>query len=316
MTKVLITGGAGFIGSHLAGAFVAAGAGVRVLDDLSTGSLDNLEALPVELVVGDICDPEVVDRAVQGCDLLIHQAALVSVPKSIENPALTYRTNVTGTFNLFEAARQEGIRRVVYASSSAVYGNLPGLPKREDDALEAGTPYAASKLMIENLANAYRASYGMDIAGLRYMNVFGPRQDPSSPYSGVLSLFCQAAISGDLCTVYGDGEQTRDFIYVNDVVQANLLAAKAPADKLPDPAIFNIGRGEQNSLNQILDMLAELTGGKISVAYEAARPGDIKHSVADINRARKCLDFRPEVSVVDGLRDTLEWFGSKRPKPN
>lgn len=307
MIQVLITGGAGFIGSHLASAFIAQGAKVRVLDDLSSGSRDNLEGLPVELHVGDIADAATVQSAVSGCDLIIHQAALVSVPGSIRDPRLTYQTNVTGSFNLFEAARLQGAGRIVYASTSALYGNLPGLPKREDDRLDATSPYAASKLMVENLATAYRATYGMELIGLRYMNVFGPRQDPSSPYSGVLSLFCQAAISGEKCTVFGDGEQTRDFVFVEDVVQANLLAASVPDEKLPDVPVFNVGRGEQSSLNQILDMLAELTRQKIDAEYGDDRPGDIKHSVADIRRIREVLGYEPATTVIDGLMETLDW---------
>ncbi len=306
--RILITGGAGFIGSHLTAALAKEGAEVRVLDNLSSGSQENLEGLPVELLVGDVADAAVVHQAVSGCELIFHQAALVSAPYSIENPKLTYRTNVAGTFNVLEAARQAGISRIIYASSSAIYGNLPGLPKREDDPLQSITPYAAAKQMNEILAVAYRAAYGMEIIGLRYMNVFGPRQDPSSPYSGVLSIFCQAAINGNPCTIYGDGEQTRDFVYVQDVVEANLLAARVFAKRLPETAVFNVGRGEQTSLNQIIDLLIELTGKQIPVTYAAERPGDIKHSVADISRGQEILGFQPKTRVIDGLQATLEWF--------
>jgi UDP-glucose 4-epimerase len=306
--RVLVTGGAGFIGSHLATALVAEGAIVRVLDDLSSGNPANLEELPVELMVGDVADADMVRKAVSGCDLIFHQAALVSVPLSIKEPLSTFRTNVTGTFNLFEAARQAGIQRIIYASSSAVYGNLPGLPKREEQQLQPASPYAATKQMNEVLATAYRVTYGLELVGLRYMNVFGPRQDPSSPYSGVLSIFCQAAISGETCTIYGDGEQSRDFVYVEDVVQANLLAARVAAASLPATAVFNIGRGEQTTLNQVLDMLEELVGRPIRAHYTDERAGDIKHSVADTRRAEELLGFSPRTRVIDGLKATLAWF--------
>lgn len=306
--RVLVTGGAGFVGSHLTAALVAEGARVRVLDDLSSGKASNLAGLPAELMVGDIAEPGVVQEAVSGCELIFHQAALVSVPLSIQEPALAYRTNVTGTFNVFEAARQAGIRRVVYASSSAVYGNLPGLPKQEDHQLEPASPYAATKQMNEVLATAYGIAFGLELVGLRYMNVFGPRQDPSSPYSGVLSIFCRAVVDDEPCTIHGDGEQSRDFVFVEDVVQANLLAANAEAQTLPASAVFNIGRGEQTTLNQIVAMLAELAGRPMNVRYGDERPGDIKHSVADIRRAEEVLGYSPQTSLIDGLRSTLAWF--------
>lgn len=306
--RVLVTGGAGFIGSHLTAALLAEGASVRVLDDMSTGSLANLEGMSPEIIIGDIADPEVVDRAAAGCDLIFHLAALVSAPYSLENPMLTFRTNVTGTFNLLEAARQMGVRRFVYASSSAVYGNLPGLPKKEDDLLAPVTPYAATKQVNEVMAGAYTAAYGLPAVGLRFMNVFGPRQDPNSPYSGVLSIFCRAAVYGNECTIYGDGEQTRDFVYVDDVARAIMLAASAPTERLPERAVLNVGLGKQTSLNQIVEMLGELTRQPLEVSYSAERSGDIKHSVADTTRAREVLGFQPETRVVDGLRATLDWF--------
>lgn len=306
--RVLVTGGAGFIGSHLAAAWVAAGASVRVLDDLSSGKRENLAGLPVELIVGDVAEMDVVATAVAGCDLIFHQAAFVSVPRSINEPALNQRSNVTGTFNLFEAARRAGVRRVVYASSSAVYGNLPGLPKRECDPLQLLTPYAAAKRAAEIMAESFNAAYGMEFVGLRYMNVFGPRQDPASPYSGVLSIFCQAAIAGQGVTIYGDGEQTRDFVYVADVVRANLLAAQAPASRLSPAPVFNVGCGEQTSLNQIVAMLSAITERPLPAVYQSERNGDIKHSMADISQAREKLGFGPETAVADGLRTTLDWF--------
>jgi UDP-glucose 4-epimerase len=313
--RVLVTGGAGFIGSHLTAALVAQGAQVRVLDDLSTGSRQNLDGLPVTLIEGDVADAAVVRTAVDGCDLVLHQAALVSVPRSITEPALHHQSNVIGSFNVFEAARQAGVRRLVYASSSAVYGDQPGLPKREDDPVAPISPYGVGKRMNELLAVSYAAVYGLELVGLRYMNVFGPRQDPSSPYSGVLSLFCRAAIAGQRCTIYGDGRQTRDFIYVDDVVRANLLAAALPAERLPAQAVFNVGYGQQTSLNQIVEILGVLTGRPLATVYEAERPGDIKHSVADISRAQRILGFQPQTTLEEGLRATLAWFRGQRSLP-
>lgn len=306
--RVLITGGAGFIGSHLAAALVAEGAQVRVLDNLSSGSRRNLDGVPATLIEGDVADAAVVRTAVSGCDLVFHQAALVSVPRSITEPALHHQSNVVGTFNVFDAARQAGVRRLVYASSAAVYGDRPGLPKREDDPVVPVSPYGAGKRMNELLAAIYAAVYDLELVGLRYMNVFGPRQDPSSPYSGVLSIFCQAAIAGQRCTIYGDGRQTRDFIYVADVVRANLLAASLPAERLPAQAVFNVGRGQQTSLNQIVEILGELRGRPLVTVYEAERPGDIRHSVADISRAQQILGFQPQTTLKEGLRATLAWF--------
>lgn len=306
--QVLVTGGAGFIGSHLAAALAAQGHQVRVLDNLSSGRRENLAGAAVELVVGDIRDWVVVETAVSGCDLVFHQAALVSVPQSIAEPRQNHQVNVDGTFHVFEAARQAGVRRVIYASSAAVYGNLPGLPKRESDPLAPISPYAAAKLMNETMAQAYTAVYGMELIGLRYMNVFGPRQDPSSPYSGVLSIFCRAAISGRGVTIFGDGAQTRDFVYVADVVQANLRAAQADWSQLGKQQVFNVGRGQQTSLNQIVVILEEIVGQPMPVQHGPERPGDIKHSIADIQAAQKSFAFDPQVSVADGLRETVAWF--------
>ncbi|MDJ0753296.1 MAG: NAD-dependent epimerase/dehydratase family protein [Ardenticatenaceae bacterium] len=305
MTRVLVTGGAGFIGSHLVARLDADGVEVLVLDNLSTGSLDNLAGLNYQFFEGDIADFDILKRAAAGCDLIFHQAAMVSVPQSLAHPDLNHRSNIIGNSNLFEAARQAGVGRVVYASSAAVYGNRPGLPKKENDSTESLTPYSAGKLFSEILGQTYLNAYGLESVGLRYMNVFGPRQDPSSPYSGVLSIFCQAALNDGVCKVFGDGEQTRDFIYVEDVVQANLKAAFAPANQLGDNYIFNIGRGEQTSLNHILRVLGELTGKAINVIYMEERHGDIRHSVADISAARKVLKFDPQVTIKEGLKQTL-----------
>ena len=306
--QVLVTGGAGFIGSHLVAALVARGDSVRVLDNLRTGKRDNLAGLGVELIEGDIGDEAVVQTAVANCHTIYHLAAMVSVPESVANPHLNQRINVTGMFNVLEAARLARVQRVVYSSSSAVYGNLPHLPAQENSQPVPISPYGAAKWMNEIMAESYRTSFGLNAIGLRYMNVFGPRQDPSSPYSGVLSIFCRAAINGDGITIFGDGSQTRDFVFVEDVVQANLLAAQLPASQMPTQPIFNIGRGEQTTINEIVDMLSELAKRPIPITYAPPRPGDIQHSVADISQAQSVLGYQPKTTVLDGLNSTLDWF--------
>jgi UDP-glucose 4-epimerase len=305
--NVLVTGGAGFIGSHLTTALWADGHSVTVFDNLSTGKQDNLSGLPVKFIQGDVTDFAALRQAVAGCEVVFHQAAMVSVPRSITEPILNHQTNVTGTFNLFEAARQAGVRRVVYASSAAVYGAEPTLPKKETSLVVPLTPYGAAKHMAEVYAAAYAAVYPeIEFVGLRYMNVFGPRQDPASPYSGVLSIFCQAALHGHTCTIFGDGEQTRDFVYVSDVVQANLLAATKP---LPQRmSLFNVGCGQQTTLNQIVTLLAELSSTPLKAIYAPERPGDIRHSVADVTFISQSLGYSPKVSLREGLRETLNWF--------
>jgi UDP-glucose 4-epimerase len=308
--KVLVTGGAGFIGSHLVRALLDNKHEVRVLDNLSSGRRQNLAKLDFEFVEGDVADASCVNTAVQGCDLIYHQAALVSVPKSIENPSLNHAVNVTGTFNLFEAARQAGIQRIIYASSAAVYGNDPKLPKQEDDPVAPITPYAMAKRTCELLADVYGAMYGIDSVGLRYMNVFGPKQDPSSPYSGVLSIFCESALADEGVTIFGDGEQTRDFVFVDDVVQANMLAGFQPKAKLAKAVRFNVGCGVQTSLNQIIEMLGQIRGQLMPISYQPARQGDIQHSVADIHQIQESLGFMPETAVIDGLTKTINWMKS------
>lgn len=306
--QVLVTGGAGFIGSHLTQALVQAGHSVRVLDNLSSGSVDNLAGVAVDFIEGDVADWEVVKTAVHDCDLVFHQAALVSVPQSIAEPALNHAVNVTGAFHVFEAARQAGVRRVVYASSAAVYGNLPNLPKKESDAVAPLTPYAMAKRAGELLAAVYAASYGLESVGLRYMNVFGPRQDPSSPYSGVLSIFCSRVLAGQPLIIHGDGNQTRDFIFVSDVVKANLLAAGVKPLQAGASPIYNIGLGKHTSLNTIVDLLGQIVGHQIEKTHRPSRAGDIKHSVADIALARRRLGFAPETTFQTGLKVTLAWF--------
>lgn len=306
--RILITGGAGFIGSHLAAALVQAGHSVRVLDNLSTGRIENLAGLHIEFIQGDLADLDTVLRAVSGCDLVFHQAAMVSVPRSMSDPILNHESNVTGTFHVFEASRRSGVKRVVYASSAAVYGDEPTLPKRENSTIAPLSPYGAAKYIAEIYAHAFAVAYKdpVSFVGLRYMNVFGPRQDPSSPYSGVLSIFCQAALEGSPCIIYGDGEQTRDFVYVSDVVRANLLAGTVSLQN--SSSVFNIGCGMSTSLNQVIGILNELLPKPVEVIYEEPRPGDIRHSVADIQLAAACMGYDPQVTFRDGLKSSLEWF--------
>ena len=314
--QILVTGGAGFIGSHLVAALSQEGASVCVLDNLSTGRRENLAGISHTFQQGDITDWETTRAAANGCDIIFHHAALVSVPQSLAQPEHNHEVNVTGFFHVLEAARQAGARRVVYASSAAVYGNMPGLPKTETTPLQLLTPYAAAKHINEQYAAAYTAAYGLETIGLRYMNVFGPRQAPTSPYSGVLSIFCRAALTGQPCRIHGDGEQTRDFIYVTDVVRANLQAAGIPAATCATHPILNIGRGQQTSLNQIIATLRDLLGRPIPVVHDAPRPGDIRHSQADISRARAALRWTPQVTLHDGLAHTLNWFKQQSPEGN
>jgi len=305
--NALVTGGAGFIGSHLTAALLANGHTVSVFDNLSTGKQVNLAGLRVNFIKGELTDLEAVKKAVIGHDVVFHLAGMVSVPRSIAEPGLNHQINVTGTFNLFEAARLTGVRRVVYASSAAVYGAEPTLPAKEDSTVVPMSPYGAAKYIAEIYALAYAAVYPeIEFVGLRYMNVYGPRQDPSSPYSGVLSIFCQAVLNGRTCTIFGDGQQTRDFVYVSDIVEANLLAARKP---LPQRAVvFNVGCGQQTSLNQIVTLLSELGPAPLKAIYVDERPGDIRHSVADISFISQSLGFAPKVSLREGLRETLNWF--------
>lgn len=304
--RVLITGGAGFIGSHLAHALVAQGQTVRVLDNFSTGSRANLAGCAVDIIEGDVTDWPTVCRAVEGCDLAFHQAALVSPSRSMAYPALNHAVNVTGTFHVFEAARQAGLRRVVYASTAAVYGQRPGLPKRETDPTAPLTPYGAAKVMNETEASVYNQAYGLECIGLRYMNVYGPRQDPESPYSGVLSIFCQAVVRGQGVTILGDGEQTRDFVFVDDVVTALLAMTEGPFSA--ENSLMNVGCGVAVSLNQVVALLGELVGRPVPVTYAAERPGDIRHSCADITRLVQVTGFRPQTDLRAGLTATLNWL--------
>lgn len=303
--RVLVTGGAGFIGSHLVDALLARGATVVVLDNFSTGRHANLAGKPLQLVEADVADLDAVCRAAAGCELILHQAALASVPRALAEPALNYRSNISGTFNVLEAARRAGVARVVYASSSAVYGPQTALPLDETLPPNPISPYAMAKLVGEELARSYARSYGLSVVCLRYMNVYGPRQDPGSPYSGVISIFVTRALAGRPVTIYGDGAQTRDFVYVGDVVAANLAAAALATGDAP--AIINIGSGVQTSVSALYAQVAALLPTAQPATYAAARAGDIAHSVAATAHAQRLLAWQARTPLHVGLQATIEW---------
>lgn len=303
----LVTGGAGFVGSHLVARLVGRGDAVRVLDNLSTGTVENLDAVRdrVTLIEGDIRDNEAVRQAVDGVRVIFHQAALSSVQRSFEDPHITFDVNITGTLNVLDAARAAGCQRVVFASSASVYGDAPGLPKTEAMAPLPLSPYAISKITGEQLCSVFTRIHGLETVALRYFNVFGPRQDPSSPYSGVITRFLHAARTGSPPVVYGDGDQSRDFVYVDNVINANLNAAVAAE---ADGRVFNIASGQAVTLNGLLAMVAELTGGDIHAIHEPGRPGDIRHSLADITNARKTLGYVIDVPLKAGLTQTASAY--------
>jgi UDP-glucose 4-epimerase len=309
---VLVTGGAGFIGSHLVGGLLSAGYRVRVLDNFSTGHRENLAPVldEIELLEGDVCDPAAVERAVAGVTFVLHQAALPSVPRSIKDPLLSDRTNVGGTVAVLDAARRARVERVVYASSSSVYGDSPTLPKHEDMTPQPKSPYAVSKLAGEHYLRVFYDTYGLETVALRYFNVFGPRQDPTSQYSGVIARFCMAALAGQPCTIFGDGAHTRDFTYVTNVVQANLAALTAPAAQAAG-RVMNVACGDQITLLELVATLGDLVGRELPVEFAAARPGDILHSRADIERARRVLGYETAVTFREGLDRTLAWYEAR-----
>ena len=309
MSVILVTGGAGFIGSHIAERLVELGNDVRILDNFSTGRRQNLSSFEsdVDVVEGDLRDAECVGRAVRGVEAVFHQAALASVPRSVSDPLSSNEVNVTGTLNLLVAARDAGVRRLVYASSSSVYGNSPELPKRERMSTSPESPYAESKLAAESYCRIFSSLYGFECVSLRYFNVFGPRQDPSSQYAAVVPLFLTAILSGEAPTIYGDGEQSRDFTYVSNVVDANLLALSADGVA---GEVFNIACGGTTTVNELLAALQEIVGTSISARYADPRPGDVKHSYADISKATAMLGLAPKVSLEEGLRLTVDSFRS------
>jgi UDP-glucose 4-epimerase len=308
--KCLVTGGAGFIGSHLVEALVNQGHAVRVLDDLSTGNLQHLKPVQsrIELVTGSVTDTSIVHRAVEGLEVVFHLAALPSVAKSVEDPATTHAICASGTLHVLDAARRAGVRRVVYAASSSAYGDQPGERRTETDALLPSSPYAAAKLAGEMYCQAFTSVYGLETVRLRFFNVFGPRQDARSPYSGVIALFASAMIQRRSPLIYGDGLQTRDFVYVDNIVQALIGAAKAPEAA---GRVFNIGSGVGTSILDLVEHLNRLLGTRLKADHQPQRAGDVRHSVADISQARRHLSYEPAVAFAEGLRRTLQAAAGK-----
>jgi nucleoside-diphosphate-sugar epimerase len=300
-STVLVTGGAGFIGSHLVDALLGLGARVRVMDDLSSGKPENLEGrrADIEFLEADIRDAHACIAACRGASFVFHQAALGSVPRSIADPAATMAVNVGGTANVFAAARDAGVRRIVYASSSSVYGDSAALPKREGEEGRPMSPYALSKRMNEELADVFTRCYGMEIVGLRYFNVYGPRQDPNGPYAAVIPRFFDASLRGAPVTIYGDGEQSRDFTFVADAVAANLRAAESPAESCG--SAYNVGGGERTTVNDLARLVAAAAGSTLAPRHEPPRAGDVAHSLADLTRARAALGYVPGVGLAQGL---------------
>lgn len=308
--RVLVTGGAGFIGSHLAQSLVSLGATVVVLDDLCGGDRANLESIAgdqLEFVEGSILDEATLARCTQGSRFVFHQAALGSVPRSVAEPRLFHEVNVTGTLNVLEAARAAGVGRVVFAASSSAYGDSEVLPKVETMPPMPKSPYAANKLACEHLIRAYAASYGLDTASLRYFNIFGPRQNANSAYAAVIAAFAKALLSDQHPMIFGDGEQSRDFTYVDNAVHANLLAARCDKPIQGEP--INIACGERVSVNELSSLMAELMGKpQLTANHSPERTGDVKHSLADLGRAELILGYAPIVDFYSGLRDTVSWY--------
>jgi len=314
LARYLVTGGAGFIGAHLVDRLLHDGHGVRVIDNLSTGKKENIEPFldKIEFIKGDIRNLELVHRAMEGVDYVLHEAAVPSVPRSVKDPLTTNSANVEGTLNILIAAHDIGVKRVVYASSSSVYGDTPTLPKDEGVRPEPRSPYAVSKLAGELYCQVFHQVYGLETVALRYFNVFGPRQDRESQYAAVVPKFITALLRGEPPTIFGDGEQSRDFTYVENVVEANLLAAKAP-----DVAgeVFNIACGERITVNELARLLSQTVGAPAELTPQSAeeRPGDVRHSLADVSSARTRLGYEPKVNTKEGFERTVEWFKSHGP---
>jgi UDP-glucose 4-epimerase len=315
MSTYLITGIAGFIGSSLARALLQHGDQVRGIDNFSTGKPENIAEIvdQIDFREADLLDREAVEWACRDVDYVLHEAAIPSVPRSINNPLETNRANVDGTLNLLVAARDAKVRRVIYAASSSAYGNAPTLPKREDMPSNPISPYAVSKLAGEYYMMSFWRCYGLETVCLRYFNVFGPRQDPYSPYSGVLAKFITQMLSGEQPMIFGDGTQGRDFTYVENVLNANLLACKAPAKDVAG-RVFNIASGRRIDLNEMYRLLQKLTGYSAPAKYGPDRQGDVRDSLADLSRAEQCLGYRPAVRFEEGLRRTVEWYRSAEVK--
>ena len=308
----LVTGGAGFIGSHIAAALMAEGARVRVLDDLSTGHRENIEEIggDLDFVQGSVADEQLLNKVLDGVEVVFHEAAIPSVPRSVEAPRQTHIASVDGTFSLLVAARDQKVRRVVYAASSSAYGDQPTLPKDEQMLPDPLSPYAVAKLVGEYYCQVFTRVYGLETVSLRYFNVFGPRQDPGSQYSGVVSRFISTLLSNERPVIYGDGEQSRDFTYIDNVVSANLKAASA---KDAAGKVINVANGERITLNELLAELKDLTGKQdVTAEYREPRVGDVRHSLADITLARQFLEYESKVGLREGLQRTIDWWKSSR----
>jgi UDP-glucose 4-epimerase len=312
MALYLITGIAGFIGSSLARALLARGEQVRGVDNFATGRRENLTEIldRIDFREADILDLDAMKKACAGVDYVLHQAAIPSVPKSVMDPVGSNRANVDGTVNVLVAARDAKVKRVIYAASSSVYGDTPTLPKHEGMTPNPISPYAVAKLASEHYMVSFYRCYGLETVALRYFNIFGPRQDPSSPYSGVLAKFITAMLRGEQPTIFGDGEQSRDFTYIDNAVEANLLACTAPAGKAAGQ-VFNTATGRRITLNETFKALQRLTSYSGQPKYDAERGGDIKHSLADISKAEAGLGYKPKVDFEEGLRRTVEWYQGK-----
>lgn len=310
MSLYLVTGGAGFIGSHVVDELLRRGESVRVLDNLSTGHVENLAAAKpkIDFHEADIRDLEAIRPLFVGVDYVVHLAAIPSVPRSVEDPLTSNAVNLDGTLNVLVAARDAGAKRLVFSASSAAYGDHPELPRVETQEPRPLSPYALAKLASEYYCQIFTRVYGLEAVALRYFNIFGPRQAPDSPYSGVLSLFISAYLRGATPTIYGDGEQSRDFTYVDNAVSATLGACTASSVAVGK--VINVGTGERHTLNEIICMLNEVLGKEMTPRYEAPRVGDVKHSHADISRARGLLGYKPKVSFHEGLQRTVDWFRS------
>ncbi len=311
--NILVTGGAGFIGSNLVEALLGDERVkmVRVLDNLATGSLKNIEAFEgnprFEFIKGDIRSYETCLQACEGMDLISHQAALGSVPRSINDPLTSNEVNVTGTLNIFTAAKEKGIKRVVYAASSSTYGDHPGLPKVEDRIGNPLSPYAVTKYVNELYAKVYANVYGLELIGLRYFNIFGPKQNPAGPYAAVIPLFVKSVLNNEPPIINGDGEHSRDFTFVANAVQANILALTTSNAEAVNQ-VYNIACGEQTSLNELFEYIKQTAGSDLAPKYGPERAGDVKHSLADVSKAAQLLGYKPKVTVKEGLKTTFEWY--------
>ena len=309
MARYLVTGIAGFIGSNIARELIRLGEGVRGFDNFSTGKPENIADIEdkIEFQQLDLSDVKGLEEVCRGVDFLLHQAAIPSVPRSVSDPLTSHLANVDGTLSLLLAARDAGVKRLVFAASSSAYGDTPTLPKREDMLPNPISPYAVQKLAGELYMSSFQKVYGLETVSLRYFNIFGPWQDPSSQYSGVLARFISAMLAGETCTIYGDGEQSRDFTYIDNAVSANLLACSAPADRVSGKT-FNVATGTRYSLNQTFEMLASIMGYSKTPRYAEPRSGDVKHSLADISKARQAMGYDPKIDFETGLRRTVSWY--------